>query len=416
MEIDADRLREDLLSNGAFGAVDDAEHGRTNLTGTAANGAARDRLVERMEAAGLDVSVDAVGTIAGRWTPDGADPDAAPVAAGSHLDSVPRGGIFDGPLGVYGALEAVRAMQAAGLSPERPIEVVSFTEEEGTRFGGGLLGSSVAAGARGVEAALALTDDEGTTLAAALSEIGYRGEGRVDAADWGAWVELHVEQDTELETAGVPVGVVTTITGIAHRRVTVEGAADHAGATAMDERRDALAAAAEVVTDVERAGQDVAETDSDTAVATVGQLDVTPNATNVVPGRAELGVDVRDVRRDTMDELLARLEHSADRVADERPVETAVETETDIDPRPMSERVREAAHAAGDRAGIETMAMPSGAAHDTMYVGDVTDAGLLFAPSVDGVSHNPAEWTDWDDCATATRVLAETLASLAGAR
>jgi N-carbamoyl-L-amino-acid hydrolase len=317
---------------------------------------------------------------------------------------------------VYGALEAVRAMQAAGIAPERPIEVVSFTEEEGTRFGGGLLGSSVAAGARSVEEALALTDDEGTSLETALSDIGYRGEGRVDAADWDSWVELHVEQDTELESADVPVGVVTTITGIAHRRVTVTGTADHAGATAMDERRDALAAAAEVVSDVERAGRDVAETDSDTAVATVGRLDVTPNATNVVPGEAVLGVDVRDVRRDTMDELLARLERSAERVADERPVETAVETDVDVDPRPMSDRVREAARAAGERAGVETMAMPSGAAHDTMYVGDVTDAGLLFAPSVDGVSHNPAEWTDWDDCATATRVLAETVASLAGTR
>lgn len=416
MEIGTDRLREDLLENAAFGALEDADHGRTNLTGTAANEAARDRLVERMAAVGLDVSVGAVGTVVGRWTSESADPDADAVAAGSHLDSVPRGGIFDGPLGVYGALEAVRAMQAAGLHPERPIEVVCFTEEEGARFGGGLLGSSVAAGARSVEAALALTDDEGTTLADALSAIGYRGEERVDAGDWEAWVELHPEQDTELETSGVPVGVVTTITGIAHRRVTVTGAADHAGATAMDERRDALAAAAEVVSDVERAGRDVAETESDTAVATVGRLDVTPNATNVVPGRADLGVDVRDVRRDTMDDLLARLDRSVERVAEERPVETAVGTEVDVDPRPMSDRVREAARAAGERTGIETLELPSGAAHDTMYVGDVTDAGLLFAPSVDGVSHNPAEWTDWDDCATATRVLAETVASLAGAR
>jgi N-carbamoyl-L-amino-acid hydrolase len=416
MEIDSERLRRDVLDNGEFGAIADAEHGRTNLTGTPANAAARDRLVERMEAAGLDVSVDAVGTIVGRWTPPSADPDADPVAAGSHLDSVPRGGIFDGPLGVYGALEAVRAIEAAGLEPDRPIEVVSFTEEEGTRFAGGLLGSSVAAGARSVADALALTDDEGTTLEAALDEIDYRGDDPVDAADWHAWVELHPEQDTELEAAGVPVGVVTTITGIAHRRVTVEGAADHAGATGMDERRDALAAAAEIVGDVERAGRAVAASESDTAVATVGELDVEPNATNVVPGRAVLGVDVRDVRRDTMDEMLRRLERSADRVADTRPVETSVETEVDVDPRPMSDRVRRAAQDAGERAGVATMDMPSGAAHDTMYVGDATEAGLLFAPSVDGVSHNPAEWTDWDDCATATRVFAETLADLAGAR
>jgi len=415
MDVRADRLRSDLLENGSFGALDDADHGRTVLTGTEANRRAREFLVDRLEAAGLSVRVDAVGNVVGRFSPPSNDPDAAPVAAGSHLDSVPRGGIFDGPLGVYGALEAVRAIDESDLEPTRPIEVVSFTEEEGTRFGGGLLGSSVATGVRSVDEALSLTDDDGVSLGESLDSIGYRGDGRLDAGDWHAWVELHVEQDTTLETAGVPVGVVTTVTGIAHRRVTVDGEANHAGATAMDERRDALAAAAEIVSDVERAGRDCAATESETAVATVGDLTVTPGATNVVPGRAELGVDVRDVRRDTMDEMLARLDRSTDRVAADRDVTVSVETEVDVDPRPMNDRVRGAAHAAGERAGVETTDLPSGAAHDTMYVGDVTDAALLFAPSVDGVSHNPAEWTDWDDCASATWVLAGTLASLSGA-
>jgi len=412
MEISTERLRADLLENGSFGAVDDAEHGRTVLLGTEANRRARDYLVDQLEAAGLSVRVDAVGNVVGRYVPESADPDAAPVAAGSHLDSVPRGGIFDGPLGVYAALEAVRAIDESDRAPGRPIEVVSFSEEEGTRFGG-VLGSSVAAGVRPVEAALSLTDDDGVSLREALDAIDYRGEGRVDAAEWDSWVELHVEQDTELETAGVPVGVVTTVTGIAHRTVTVTGEANHAGATPMDERRDALAGAAEVVTDVERAARDVVDSESETAVATVGKVTVSPNATNVVPGRATLGVDLRDVRRDTMDELLDRLRASVDRIGDERPLETDVETDVDLDPREMSERVRSAAIAAGETVGVETMAMPSLAAHDTMHVARVTDAGLLFAPSVDGVSHNPGEWTDWADCAAATTVLAETLASLA---
>jgi N-carbamoyl-L-amino-acid hydrolase len=367
-----------------------------------------------MDAAGLQVRIDAVGNVVGRWEPPSADPDLAPVATGSHLDSVPEGGIFDGPLGVYGSLEAVRAMQDAGFEPERPIEVVCFTEEEGQRFAGGMLGSDVAIGARSVESALALADDDGVTLAEALESIGYRGEGNVDASEWDAWVELHVEQDSKLEAADVPVGVVTTITGIAHYEAIVTGEANHAGATAMDERRDALVAASEVVRDVERAAREVVATDSSTAVATVGRLDVGPNATNVVPGRVELGIDVRDVRRESMDHLEDRVRKSLQRVASDRPVDVSLETEADVDPEPMSDRVREAAHRAADRVGVEAMDMPSGAAHDSMHVARVTDAALLFAPSRDGISHSPDEWTDWEDCATAATVLAETVADLAG--
>ncbi|MFT4891517.1 MAG: N-carbamoyl-L-amino-acid hydrolase [Halobacteriales archaeon] len=414
MNIDGGRLRADIEANAQYGAIEsETGHGRTALAGTDANRRCRDRLVERMEEAGLEVRIDAVGNVAGRWEPRSTDPELAPVATGSHLDSVPEGGIFDGPLGVYAALEAVRAMQDAGAEPERPIEVVSFTEEEGQRFGGGMLGSAVATGERSVESALALEDDAGQSLAEALEAIGYRGDGRLDAGEWDAWLELHVEQDTTLETAGVPVGIVTTITGIAHYTAVVEGEANHAGATAMDERRDALVAASEVVRDVERAAKEVAATDSPTAVATVGRLDVTPNATNVVPGRADLGIDVRDVRRESMDVLEGSIERSLDRVAGDRDVETSLETELDVDPMPMSDRVREVAHGAAEKEGIDAMDLPSGAAHDTMHVARVTDAALLFAPSRDGISHSPDEWTDWEDCATATTVLAGAVAELA---
>ena len=412
MDVDGRRLREDIEANGAFGALDGEGRGRTVLPGTEPNRKARERLVDQLDDAGFDVRVDAVGNVAGRWTPPGADPDAAPVAAGSHLDSVPAGGIFDGPLGVYAALEAVRAMQDADLAPARPVEVVSFTGEEGQRFADGLLGSSVAAGERSVEDALALTDDDGTTLEAALESIDFRGEGRLDASEWDAWLELHVEQGRRLERADAPVGVVTTITGITHCDVTVTGEANHAGATPMDERRDALAAASEFVGTVERAANDV---DSETAVGTVGSLDVTPNATNVVPGRVEMGVDVRDVHYDAMNEIVERTADALVRLEDERAVETRLDREFDLRPTAMADRVREAARAAGERAGVETLDLHSGAAHDTMHVANVTDAGLLFAPSEDGVSHSPAEWTDWDDCATATRVLAGALADLAGA-
>ncbi|MEF8790430.1 MAG: M20 family metallo-hydrolase [Haloarculaceae archaeon] len=408
--VDEARLREDVARNGEFGAVPGEGHGRTVLPGTEPNREAREYLLDRLEAAGLTVDVDAVGNLVGRWDPPGAS--GAPVAAGSHLDSVPEGGIFDGPLGVYAALEAVRAMRDAEFDPARPVEVVSFTGEEGSRFDPGLLGSSVAAGEHTVEAALARTDDDGVTLEAALEGIGFRGEGRLDAAGWDAWLELHVEQHTELESRGVPAGVVTDVTGITHCAVTVRGEANHAGSTPMGDRSDALCAAAEFVTDLERAANERTGVDP-AAVGTVGRLDLSPNATNVVPGRVEMGVDVRSIERESMDHLVDAARESLDRLADQRGVETDLERGFDLRPTPMAARCRAALHGGADAAGLEAVDLHSGAAHDSMHVAAVTDAGMLFAPSRDGISHSPGEWTDWADCAAATRVLAAGLARLA---
>ena len=415
MQIDTERLRADIEATGEFGRVaSEAGWGRTVRCGTEANREAREYFVERLRDAGLSVDVDAVGNVAGRWDPDAADPDAAPVALGSHLDSVPEGGIFDGPLGVYAALESVRAMQDAGVSPARPVVVVCFTEEEGGRFGDGLLGSSVAVGERSADEALGLTDDDGTTLRDALEDVGFRGDGWLDASEWDAWYELHVEQDTRLESTGVPVGVVTTITGITHCHVEIRGEANHAGATPMTDRTDALAAASEFVLDVEATANEVVAEASETAVGTVGSATVSPNATNVVPGKVELGVDVRDVTREAMETIVESARASLSVLAADRGVETTFERPFDLAPTPMSESLRETVHDAGDRADIETLDLHSGAAHDTMHVASVTDACLLFAPSEDGVSHNPREWTDWEDCATATRVLAEAVAASTG--
>ncbi|RLM63420.1 Zn-dependent hydrolase [Halorubrum sp. Atlit-8R] len=431
LPVDADRLRADIEANAAFGRVetDDPDaHARTNRTGTEANREARDRLVARLRDAGLDVTVDAVGNVLGTWTPESADPDAAPVVSGSHLDSVPEGGIFDGPLGVYAALEAVRAMRDEGVEPERPVGVVSFTEEEGGTFGNGLLGSTIATGELALDEALALSDGDGETLGEALDRIGYRGGDAVDAAtptdaegapttldpaSWGAFYELHVEQDTTLEAAGAAAGVVTTITGITHCEATIDGEANHAGATPMDDRTDALAAASEFVLDVERAANEIVASSSPSAVGTVGSLSVSPNATNVVPGRVEAGVDVRDVEAESMEAIVDAARESLARLERERGVETAFERPFDVAPTPMSDRLREAAHEAAAAAGREAIDLHSGAAHDAMRVARVTDASLLFAPSRDGISHNPREWTDWADCAAATEVLAGAMARVA---
>jgi N-carbamoyl-L-amino-acid hydrolase len=406
---DEGRLRRDIEDNGQFGTIDSDEgRGRTVLPGTKPNQRAREHLVDRMIDAGLDVTVDAVGNIAGTWRPDGCDPTAAPVAVGSHLDSVPSGGIFDGPLGVYAGLEAVRAMQDAGATPNRPIQVVSFTGEEGTRFADGVLGSSVAAGFTDPDTALELTDG-GETLRDALTDIGFYGDGRLDASDWHAWLELHVEQTDRLEEMGVTAGVVTTIAGTTRLRGTIEGRADHTGTTSMPDRTDALAAASEFVLAVERA----ARTESDTTVATVGELSVDPGVVNVVPGEVEFSTDIRDIDQTVIDHLVTRAEETLQTLETDRGVETTLERPYDVPPAEMAPNCRSALHEAGRSIGIETVDVHSGAGHDTMQIADVTDTGLLFAPSKGGYSHNPLEWTDWHDCAITTSLLTDALYRLA---
>lgn len=411
MDVDGDRLQEDIEATAAFGKVETENgRGRTVLTGTESNRQAREYLVDRLEQAEMNVRIDSVGNVAGRWSPPSAD--ASPIAAGSHLDSVPKGGIFDGPLGVYAALEAVRTMQDAGFEPTHPIEVVCFTEEEGQQFAEGTLGSSVAAGDRSAENALRLTDDAGTSLGTALTEIGFHGTDRIEAKEWDAWLELHIEQGKRLETADVPVGVVTTITGVTHCDVVIDGEANHAGTTPMSERVDALSAAGDFIHAVEDIAQQTSSKDN-TAVGTVGSVQVEPNATNVIPGRVEMGLDVRSVKYDSINEMVEHAQESLSRITDKRDVSTEFVRGFDIQPAPMSEQCREITHSACEAAGIETLTMHSGAFHDTMHIANATDAGLLFAPSQNGISHSPNEWTNWDDCSTATQALSETLATLA---
>ena len=412
--VSEERLREDITANAEFGAVSTEKgHGRTVLTGTDANRRAREYLIDRFDAAGLDVRVDAVGNIAGRWVPEGVAPTTQAVACGSHLDSVPEGGIFDGVLGVYSGLEAVRALQAADATLDRPIEVVCFTEEEGARFSNGVLGSSVTSGKRSVEDALALEDDDGVRLESALSDIGFRGTGRLDASAWDSWLELHVEQGERLQDAGAAVGIVSAITGTIRCAVEIEGEANHSGSTTMAERTDALAAASELVLEVERATNDVVAEEGDTVVGTVGSLDVRPGAINVVPGRAELGIDVRDVKYEPMERIIERVQRYLSTLEAERSVETTLERPYDIAPSAMSERCMTAIRDAAAAVDVGSLSLHSGAGHDTMHVASVTETGLLFAPSRGGFSHSPREWTDWSSCATATRVLTAGLARLA---
>ncbi|MFC6723278.1 M20 family metallo-hydrolase [Halobium palmae] len=413
MDVDQDRLRCDIEANAEFGAIDsETGLGRTVLTGSEADRRARERFVDRLVDAGLEVRVDAVGNIVGRWVPSGCDRNADPVALGSHLDSVPRGGIFDGPLGTYGALEAVRAVQESAATPSRPLEVVCFTEEEGGRFGVGTLGSSVVVGERDPNDALALADGDGTTLREHLERIGFNGEGSIDASTWDAWLELHIEQGERLTDAGAGVGVVESITGITNCEVEIEGEADHAGSTPMYERRDALAAASEFVLDLERAAEELA-TVSSAAVGTAGSGGIEPNARNIVPERVRFQLDLRDVAHERMDRLVEDCRRSLARLERTREVDTTIDRYRDTPPTPLADRGIDAIVDAARARDVDSVRLHSAAMHDTANVARVTDGGLLFAPSEDGASHSPKEWTDWEDCAAATGVLAEAARSLA---
>lgn len=412
--VDSSRLREDIKTVGGFGAHSGDGTGRTAPTASEPNGKAREYVLSQLKNAGMETRIDAVGNFTGRWVPEGADPNAPPVAAGSHLDSVQRGGIFDGVLGVCAALESVRALQAAGVGLTQPVEVVNFTGEEGVRFTDGLLGSSVATGKYSVETALQFEDADGTTLASALSNIGFDGEGNIDASDWDAWLEVHIEQDRRLADAGCPVGIVTDITGNVRCKIEIDGTADHAGTTAMHERTDALVAASELVLAVEKTAKDIANETSKTAVATVGSIDVTPNEVNVVPGHAALQLDIRDIARRPMERLITKIQYELGRLENERGVTSSLSRSYDLDPVNLDARCTTALTEGAEQAGIDWMNLHSGAGHDTMRVADVTDAGMAFVRSRnEGASHSPREWTDWSDCTAAAETLAESIRTLA---
>jgi N-carbamoyl-L-amino-acid hydrolase len=405
--VDAARFEESVETYSAIGETDDG--GLHRLALSAADREARDRFVSDLEALGLDVRIDEVGNVFGRRP--GRDPDAAPVLIGSHLDSQPYGGRFDGQLGVLTALETVRALADAGIETDRPIEIVNWTNEEGSRFQPSMMGSGAWAGVHDVEETLATTDRDGVSVADALAEIGYDGDAPCEPPATGvaANLELHVEQGPTLDDAGLPVGVVDGVFGLAWRRVTIDGEADHAGPTPMHTRHDALAAAADAVSEINRLpgriGPDV--------VATVGEMSVVPDSVNVIPSRATFTVDVRSYDDDAIEAALAAVRSELDAACERHGVSYEVEPINRTHPLAFSETVRDAADRAVDATGVPATHLLSGAGHDAQHLAAITDSGMLFVPSVDGRTHVESEFTEWADCVAGARVYANTALALA---
>jgi allantoate deiminase len=386
----------------------DPEGGVSRFAWTPELAQVTERVAGELRELALDVEIDAAGNLIGKW--DG--PATGAVMAASHLDTVPRGGRFDGALGVLAAVEAVRQLRAADFHPSRPIWIGSFMDEEGTRFGASLFGSRAFCG-EDLSAALDTRDPDGITLGDAMAAQGRPPEGiarasQVDQVD--RYLELHIEQGPVLWSSGARVAVVEAICGVVGIKVELRGESNHAGTTPMDMRRDALVAAAEIVLALRAQAAD-----GDELRATVGRVAVQPGGRNVIPGRCEFTVDLRPRDQRAFDGLDAWLRKLVDDVIAGSGVEASIETEYALAPTAMDPDTVDVVEQAAADEGVKPVRMASGAGHDAMVVGRHTRAAMLFVPSRDGISHSPEEWTDDDDCELGARVLAGALRRLSSA-
>lgn len=408
LTVDRDRLVRTMETQAAIGET--SEGGLDRLALSESDGDVRDWFLTEMERAGLSVRIDKTGNMFGRR--EGKHPNAAPVLVGSHLDSQPNGGIYDGALGVVAALETVKTLDDEGVETDRPVEVVNWTNEEGTRFQPAehASGSAVWAGGVSVEQAYETTDKDGVRFEDALEAIGYKGSCPAEpASEYDSYLELHVEQGPQLVDAEKDVGVVTGVVSRSWGEITFDGEADHSGTTPMHCRHDASAAAADVM----QATRRIAGTVGEQTVGTTGYLDLEPNSINVIPGEATVTWGFRDPSDTVVDEARERLLAEAATAADRQGLEWTYEDRTRSISTKFSERCIDAVQTAANALEYESMHLVSAAGHDATAVADVTDAGMVFARSENGKSHCPEEFTTWDHCYYAANTLATAALRLA---
>lgn len=407
--INQERLTQDFA---AMQRITAPGEGINRLAFTDSDWEGRAYLMRQMEAAGLTLRTDAFGNVLGRCA--GKDDSLPAILCGSHSDSVPRGGNYDGLTGVLAAIETVRSMREDGFQPEHPIEVVLFMCEESSRFSAATLGSRAMRGDLSIEELHRLHDKEGKSLYDVLKERGLDPD-HIAAAQYTqplkAVLELHIEQGKVLEHERLPIGIVTGIAAPARFYCEIHGDADHSGATPMPLRHDALCAAAEIILAVERAA--AAQTDPP-VVGTVGVVDVTPGVMNVIPGDVSLGVDLRSIDADmrerverTVRDEIAAVVHARGLSCEIRPVSKDM-------PARMSPALVELIAAEAENIGMPYRKMPSGAGHDSMHWADYAPTGMIFIPCRDGVSHNPAEYASIEQIVTGVRLYSAVVRRLAG--
>jgi beta-ureidopropionase / N-carbamoyl-L-amino-acid hydrolase len=399
LRIDPERLWATLMETGAIGATPKGGINRQTLT--AEDGAVRAWFKGAAEALGCSVTVDEVGNMfalrAGRQS------GLAPIALGSHLDTQPTGGKFDGNLGVLGALEALRTLVSAGYETNAPIVVVNWTNEEGARFAPAMLGSGVFAGAYSRAAADAIADLEGVRFGAALDAIGWRGETKAGAMKLSAYLELHIEQGPILEAEQKTIGVVTGVQGVRWYELNLSGRESHAGTTPMPRRADALVACARLIGAVRA----LALAHAPTAVGTVGQVEVKPNSPNVVPGQVRMTVDLRHHDDAILEAMEAELKAAVERTASEEKVAISLSKLHDLVAIKFDPECIAAVRGAARALGYAERDIISGAGHDAVHLSRITPSAMIFVPCKDGLSHNEAESATREDCAAGAQVLLE---------
>ena len=363
------------------------------------------------EAAGLTITEDAIGNTFARW--EGVEPRLTPVGTGSHIDAIPNAGLYDGCVGVLGGLEAIRVLKKMEFKPRRPIELVIFTSEEPTRFGIGCLGSRMMANVLAPDRARTLRDKEGQGLEELRVKAGFKGTLESVALKPGRFhqfVELHIEQGPLLEQEGLDLGLVTHIAAPASVRIVIEGEGGHAGGKLMPGRKDALAAAAELILALEAAAKETGAIDT---VGTVGVCEVFPGAVNSIPSRVKLETDVRDTDGARRDGVLEKLLAACKEVEVRRGVRIATETVNADPPATCDAAILTAMEDAAKAAGKSYKRMVSRAYHDSLFMARIAPVAMLFIPCRGGVSHRPDEYASPEWIGSGVHVLARTLATLA---
>jgi N-carbamoyl-L-amino-acid hydrolase len=402
LSIDSDRLMKRINALAEVSPIDGGGNCRLALTDDDKHG--RDLLVSWMKDCNLDVSVDAIGNIIGIWNVG----QGAPVMSGSHIDTVRTGGRFDGCYGVLAALEVIETCQQSGVLPSRPLAVGIFTDEEGSRFAPDMLGSLVYVGGMALEEALDVVAIDGAILGDELIRIGYAGSTPCPGLVPHAFVELHIEQGPLLEANNIRIGAVTSVQGISWQEVVIMGQSNHAGTTPMSLRHDPAYVAAEITVFV----RNLAKQMGGDQVCTVGKIDIHPNLTNVVAAKATITLDVRN----TDDILLQKAESQiADfliELAKSEGVKITTRQLVRFEPVIFDERVINCVEQIAKTQGNTVQRMPSGAGHDAQMLARVCPSGMIFVPSVKGISHNAAEFTETVDLIAGANILLHTMLSL----
>ncbi len=404
--VDKARLVRLMKEQASIGATEDG--GLHRLALSTADGFARDWFVDQLHVAGLSVRIDKFGNIFGRR--EGADNNAQPILLGSHLDSQPRGGIYDGALGIVAALELVKTLNDNDIRTEHPIELVNWTNEEGSRFQPTMQGSGVWIGKYDLQNEYEKTDQEGYSVEQELEQIGYLGSSPAEPQEpYEAYLELHIEQGPSLDASDYSLGVVTGVVGLWWGAVTFSGEPNHSGSTPMEFRQDALVSAADFITRVRR----IASTLGPDTVGTVGYIEADPNSINVIPGEVTVTFGFRDPSDNVIDRAKSKVLSAAEQSA------ALEDVNWDWEHRSRDQSVQFAPHLidtiedVATSKGYRSTRLFSGGVHDAAHLASTCDSGMVFAVSEDGKSHSEDEYTSWDDCYTAADTFANAALQLA---